>query len=327
VRATRFAEPPTIDGRLDEDVWHKAAVLDDFYQTEPGDNVRPSHPTEVRIGYDARFLYIGIRAIDQPGQVRSTVARRDDLSGNDYVAVWLDTFNDRRRAYVLLFNPLGIQGDGVFTEGQGIDFSVDVVMQSKGRVTDDGYTVEVAVPFTSLRYEAGPGKRWGVHVLRTVRHLDEWDTWMPLRRESRDFRTATFTQFLEQAGHITGVENIGGERTLELIPTLAFLETGRRVSLSPGSAERFVNQPLHVDPGLTAKLSLSSGVTLDATLNPDFAQVEADQLVVTANQRFPIFYQRHSRGRRPRLLRASGTKHAAYQCVVDWAGLQPGLPC
>lgn len=299
VKVSRFAEPPTIDGSLDEVAWRQAGVLKDFYQTEPGDNVRPSHPTEVRIGHDAEYLYIGIHAIDAAGQVRSTVARRDDLSGNDYVAVWLDTFNDRRRAYVLLFNPLGVQGDGVFTEGQGIDFSVDVVMQSQGRVTDDGYTVEVAVPFTSLRYEAGPGKQWGVHVLRIVRHLDEWDTWMPLRRESRDFRTATFTQFLEQAGHITGIENVGFERTLELIPTLALSETGRRVrSLPPSppvssvaSADRLINQAIHADPGLTAKVTLSSGVTLDATLNPDFAQVEADQLVVTANQRFPIFFE------------------------------------
>jgi len=301
VRSARFAEPPVIDGRLDEEVWKKAAVLQDFYQTEPGDNVRPSHPTIVLIGHDAGFLYIGIHAIDQPGQVRSTVAKRDDLSGNDYVAVWLDTFNDQRRAYVLLFNPLGVQGDGVFTEGQGIDFSVDVVMRSQGKVTDDGYAVEVAVPFRSLRYEAGPGKPWGVHVLRIVRYLDEWDTWMPLRRESRDFRTATFTQFLEQAGRITGIENVGLERTLELIPTLTLSESGRRVRslppapsssiVAPADPGRFVNQAILADPGLTAKVSLSSGMTLDATLNPDFAQVEADQLVVTANQRFPIFFE------------------------------------
>ena len=299
-RATRFAEAPTIDGRLDEGIWRQAAVLKDFYQTEPGDNVKATHPTEVRIGYDASFLYIGIRASDEPGQVRSTVAKRDDLSGDDYVAVWLDTFNDQRRAYVLLFNPLGVQADGLFTEGRGIDFSVDVVMQSQGRVTDEGYAVEVAVPFTSLRYEAGPGKFWGAHVLRIVRHLDEWDTWMPLRRESRDFRTAAFTQFLEQAGRITGIENVGFERTLELIPTLALSETGRRVrpadsaqpttNFSP-DPYRFLNQPVRADPGLTAKVTLSSGVALDATLNSDFADVEADQLVVTANQRFPIFFE------------------------------------
>ncbi|HJZ80903.1 MAG TPA: DUF5916 domain-containing protein [Pyrinomonadaceae bacterium] len=295
VKAARFANRPVIDGQLDEEVWSQAGVLKDFYQTEPGDNVRPPHPTEVRIGYDAKFLYLGIHAGDQQGQVRSTVAKRDDLSGNDYVAVWLDTFNDRRRAYVLLFNPLGVQGDGVFTEGQGIDFSVDVVMQSQGRLTEAGYTIEVAIPFTSLRYEAGPGKLWGVHVLRLVRHLDEWDTWMPLRRESRDFRTATFTQFLEQEGHVTGIEDVGRERTIELIPTLVVSETGERrpaaINQLFPDAGHLVNRPPHFDPGLTAKLSLSSGVTLDATFNPDFAQVEADQLVITANQRFPIFFE------------------------------------
>jgi len=167
-------------------------------------------------------------------------------------------------------------------------------------ITADGYTVEVAIPFASLRYEAGGGKLWGVHVLRLIRHLDEWDTWMPLRRESRDFNTATFIRFMEQAGHISGIENVGRERTLELIPTLTLSETGRRVRSIPHGQTlanpalvdpgRFVNQPMKTDPGLTAKLTLSSGVTLDAAFNPDFAQVEADQLAVTANQRFPIFY-------------------------------------
>jgi hypothetical protein len=294
VKVSRFDKPPVIDGRLDEEVWQRAGVLRDFFQTEPGDNVKPPHPTEVRIGYDARFVYIGIHAGDQQGQVRSTVARRDDLSSNDYVAVWLDTFNDRRRAYVLQFNPVGAQSDGVFTEGQGIDFSVDVVMQSQGRLTADGFTVEVAIPFSSLRYEAGPGKLWGIHVLRTVRHLDEWDSWMPLRRESRDFQTSTFTQFLEQEGHLAGIEDVGGERTIELIPTVTVSETGARTRTVPLTANddpgHFVNRPAHLDPGLTAKLSLSGGVTLNATVNPDFAQVEADQLVVTANQRFPVFF-------------------------------------
>jgi hypothetical protein len=300
VNVPRFEQPPVIDARLDEAVWQKTAVLKDFLQTQPGDNIKASHPTEVRIGYDAKFLYIGISAFDESGQVRATVAKRDELAGNDYVNVWLDTFNDRRRAYVLLFNPFGVQADGVFTEGQGIDYSVDLVMQSKGMITPDGYTIEVAIPWVSLRFEVGKGKLWGVHVLRVIRHLDEWDTWMPLRRESRDFNTATFTQFLEQAGQITGIESVGNERTLELIPTLTVSETGQRkrslplplTTTNPALIDsgRLVNQPLHADPGLTAKVVLSSGVTLDAALNPDFAQVEADQLVVTANQRFPIFF-------------------------------------
>lgn len=293
----RFENRPIIDGSLNEDEWKQAAVIKDFLQTQPGINTEPSRRTEVRFGYDAGFLYIGILASDDPERVRATVAKRDDLSGNDYVSVWLDTFNDARRAYVLLFNPLGVQADAIFTEGQGIDFSFDLVMQSKGQVTPEGYTVEVAIPFTSLRYEAGGGKPWGAHVIRVIRHLDEWDTWMPLRRESRDFSASTFTRFLEQEGSVTGIENIGGERTLEFIPTLTLAETGRRVRSLPAvnpailDTGRFVNQPVEVEPGLTAKVTLSSGVTLDAAINPDFAQVEADQLVVTANQRFPVFFE------------------------------------
>jgi hypothetical protein len=180
---TRFKQPPVVDGLLDDVVWQNATLFNDFLQTQPGDNIKASQPTEVRIGYDAKFLYLGIHAFDESSQVRATVAKRDDLSGNDYVAVWLDTFNDQRRAYVLLFNPLGVQADGIFTEGQGIDWSVDVVMQSRGTIGETGYMIEASIPFASLRYEAGRGKSWGVHLIRSVRHLDEWDTWMPLRRE------------------------------------------------------------------------------------------------------------------------------------------------
>ncbi|HKE57110.1 MAG TPA: DUF5916 domain-containing protein, partial [Pyrinomonadaceae bacterium] len=301
IHVTRFKQPPVVDGLLDDVVWQSATLFNDFLQTQPGDNSKASQPTEVRIGYDARFLYLGIHAFDQSGQVRATVAKRDDLSGNDYVAVWFDTFNDQRRAYVLLFNPLGVQADGIFTEGQGIDWSVDVVMQSRGTITEDGYMIEASIPFASLRYEAGKGKSWGVHLIRSVRHLDEWDTWMPLRRESRNFNTSTFIRFLEQAGSITGIEDVGRERTLELIPTVTVSETGQRVRALPHALTlgnpllldpgRFVNQPIKLEPGLTAKLTLSSGVTFDAAINPDFAQVETDQLVVTANQRFPIFFE------------------------------------
>lgn len=297
---SRFETPPVIDGKMDEEIWKKAAVLKDFLQTQPADNVAATHPTEIRIAYDQKNLYIGIHAFDEKGQVRATVARRDDLSGNDYTAVWLDTFNDNRRAYVLLYNPLGIQADAIFTEGQTLDYSVDIVMQSKGILTDDGYTIEAQIPFSSLRYEVGKDKLWGIHVLRKVGHLDEWDTWMPLRRESRDFNTSTFTRFLEQAGHIRGIENIEGKRTLELIPNVTFAETGRRlrtiprltINQNPGLLDhgRFVNEALKPDIGLTAKLTLTSGVTLDAAINPDFAQVETDELVVTANQRYPIFF-------------------------------------
>jgi hypothetical protein len=132
VTVPRCAEPPVIDGRLDEGCWSSAAALGGFVQTKPGDNAPPSRATSVLLAYDAQALYIGIRASDDPSKVRATVARRDDVLDDDHVVLYLDTFDDRRRAYVLIFNPLGIQQDGIYTEGREIDYSVDVVMQSKG---------------------------------------------------------------------------------------------------------------------------------------------------------------------------------------------------
>src|SRR5262249_42195407 len=164
----RFDTPPIIDGRLDDPVWRGAAALRDFHQTQPGDNTAPSYPTTILIGYDNQRLYLGIHAADDPKKVRATVAKRDDITSDDYIAIYLDTFNDRRRAYLLMFNPLGAQQDGLYSEGSEPDFSVDVVMESKGVLTEDGYSIEVAIPFKSLRYEAGKGKLWGVHALRYV---------------------------------------------------------------------------------------------------------------------------------------------------------------
>ncbi|HEX8687335.1 MAG TPA: sugar-binding protein, partial [Pyrinomonadaceae bacterium] len=294
VRIPRFEAAPVIDGRLDEEVWNGAARLKDFYQIEPGDNSTPSRATEVLLGYDARTLYLAFRAHDDPSKVRATIARRDAVSGDDHVGIYLDTYNDKRKAYSLYFNPYGIQADAVFTEGVGEDYSVDVVMQSKGVVGDGGYVVEVAIPFKSLRYEAGKDKLWGVHVFRFIKRFDdERDSWMPISRD----KSGT----LSQAGHLTGLEDLWAGRTLEVIPTLTFSQTGRRVrALTPAAVGadptlqdpgRFINPAVEADPGVTARLHVTPTVVLDLTVNPDFAQVEADQLVVTANQRFPIFFQ------------------------------------
>ena len=123
---------------LTEAVWQSAAVLKDFYQIDPGDNIAPSKPTEVLLGYDSKFLYIAFRAFDEPDKIRSTVAKRDNIFTDDYVGFYLDTFNDQRRAFEIFFNPLGIQGDGVLTEGRGEDFSVDLLLESKGIIGPEG---------------------------------------------------------------------------------------------------------------------------------------------------------------------------------------------
>jgi hypothetical protein len=298
VRVPRFESAPVIDGKLDDAIWKSAAVFKDFYQTNPGDNIAPSKPTEMFMGYDAHTLYIAFHCFDEPDKVRATVPKRDNIWDDDYVGMFLDTFNDQRKAYAFFFSPLGVQADGTLTESQGEDYSPDIVMESKGALTSDGYVVEIAIPFKSLRYEAGKGKQWGAHFFRRIKRFNnELDSWMP---NSRDISGT-----LIQAGHLTGLEDISTERTLELIPSITISETGRRVRAFPpqpaGSAAkgtaavvdqgRFLNRPVELDLGLTAKYTLTPTVTLDFAYNPDFAQVEADATVVTANQRFPIFFQ------------------------------------
>ncbi|MFZ0062435.1 MAG: DUF5916 domain-containing protein [Pyrinomonadaceae bacterium] len=292
VTVPKFEKPPTVDGVLNDPVWQGAAVLKDFYQIDPGDNTAPSKPTEVLIGYDSRFLYIAFRAFDEPDKIRSTVAKRDNIFQDDYVGFYLDTFNDKRRAFEIFFNPLGIQGDGLLTEGRGEDFSIDLLLESKGTINQEGYVVEIAIPFKSLRYEAGKGKLWGAHFFRRIQRFNrELDSWMPFSR--------SIDGNMNQAGHLGGLEGISVERTIELIPSLTLSQDGRFVrtyGVFPGTPAaltdpgRIVNQPIAFDPGLTAKFIPSPAMTLDLAINPDFAQVEADQLVVTANQRFPIFF-------------------------------------
>ncbi|HEY0462144.1 MAG TPA: carbohydrate binding family 9 domain-containing protein [Pyrinomonadaceae bacterium] len=284
-RIPRFESAPVIDGQLNDGIWKTAALFGDFLQIQPGDNVAPSAPTEVLMGYDAKHLYIAFRIKQDRDKIRANVARRDNIFDDDYVGVYLDTFNDRRQAYAIFFNPLGIQADGTFSESGGEDYSVDLVMESKGVLTEDGYTIEVAIPFKSLRYEAGKDKQWGIHIFRRVKwNNNELDSWQRGNRST--------SGSLNKAGKITGLEDISTTRQVEIIPSFTLSETGRRTRypLDVTRAGRFVNEGLKGDFGMTAKFSLTPTITLDFAYNPDFAQVEADAPVTTANQRFPIYF-------------------------------------
>lgn len=286
VRIPKVESAPLIDGKLDDAVWQNAALFGEFLQTQPGDNSAPTHPTEAMIAYDCKNLYIAFKVKQDRDKVRATVARRDNIFNDDYIGVFLDTFNDQRQAYIFFFNPLGVQGDGTMTEGRGEDYSVDLLYESKGVVTEDGYTIEAAIPFKSLRYEAGKNKNWGIHIFRRVKYNNnELDSWMPMNR--------SISGMLNQAGKITGLEGIETTRQLEINPSLTLSESGRRTRFTfDGNPNgRFVNDGLKAEFGMTAKFSLTPTVTLDFAYNPDFAQVEADAPVSTANVRFPIFFQ------------------------------------
>lgn len=290
VEITYFETPPSIDGVIDEEIWQSAAVLKDFYETQPGDNDSPTFPTDVLIGYDSKNLYLAVKATDTSGSLRATIPRRDDIFADDHVIFYLDTFHDKQRAYILAFSPLGIQQDGLFNEATGEDYSVDIVMTSKGVVSENGYTIEVAIPFKSFRFASGKDNPWGIHIIRRKKNPNnEQNSWMPLDR--------TKSGFLNQEGRINGFDRIGKEKTLELIPSIVAAQTGRRVRPTPVGpvnpvvdTGRIVNEGINTDIGLTAKFVPSPDFTIDLAINPDFAQVEADQPVITANQRFPIFF-------------------------------------
>ena len=278
VTVPKFASSPIIDGKLGDDIWKQAAILKDLIQTQPGDNIRASKPTEVFLGYDERNFYVAFKCWDEKDKIRATVTTRDNVLNEDNVRIWLDTYDDKRRAYMLAFNPLGIQQDGIYTEGQNPDFNLDILMESKGVIEDWGWSVEIKIPFKSLRYTAGKGKFWGINVGRNIDRLnDEFDSWVPLPRGVQGF--------LNQFGKITGLDEIKTERTFEIIPTLTVKETGKRLSQN-----KFSNPPIQPDFGFTAKYSITPNVTLDAAYNPDFADTEADAPIVEANQRFPTFF-------------------------------------
>lgn len=303
IKIPKIELPPTIDGKPDEETWKQAAVFKDFYQTYPGDNTASSKPTEVMMMYDEKNLYIAFKCWDEKDKIRATIAKRDEVFGEDNVRMWLDTYNDQRRAYVIGFNPLGIQQDGIFTEGQGADFSVDIVMESKGVIEDWGWSVEVKIPFKSLRYAAGKGKMWGFNVARNIDRLnDEFDQWLPDDRN--------VSGFLIKHGKITGLDDVKFERTLEVVPSVTISETGSRKRTIPSSGfstlgrydpifnpngiqepGKFVNDPIKKDIGVNLKYTITPNITLDAAVNPDYAEIEADAVVVTANQRFPIFFR------------------------------------
>jgi hypothetical protein len=302
VKIPKFTAVPVIDGKLDDEAWKTAAVFKDFIQTGPGNNIAPSRQTEVYMGYDEKNLYIAFKCYDDKDKIRATVANRDGVFGEDNVRAWLDTYNDQRRAYVIGFNPFGIQQDGIYTEGQGADFSVDIVMESKGSIEEWGWGVEVKLPFKSIRYAAGKNKLWGIDFARNIdRFNDEFDQWMPDDRN--------VSGFLVKHGRISGLDEVKAERSLEIVPSITVSETGKRKKTLATSLLRnngfdpvfnpvgvtdpgkFVNDPAKQDIGVTLKYTITPNVTLDAAINPDFAEIEADAPVVTANQRFPIFFQ------------------------------------
>jgi len=196
VQVPRFEEASVhIDGRLDEARWAEAAVLGGFTQYEPVEGIESSESTELRVFYTHEAIYFGVRAHDSdPSSILARLGERDRaVFGDDWVRIMLDTFDDKRQAYVFYVNPLGLQTDGLWIEGLrrgrgggfggiSIDFNPDFIWESDGRVDEEGWTAEIRVPYVSLRFREVPSQDWGIQVAREVKRRGFKQSWAPLTK-------------------------------------------------------------------------------------------------------------------------------------------------
>src|SRR6188472_3384926 len=278
VRPPRIEADVTVDGVLDEAAWARAALLTGFSQYSPTDGVPASDSTEVLIWYAPGAIYFGIRAYEAHGGVHATLADRDRIDADDFVQILLGTFGDGRQATVFAVNPLGVQSDGALVEtgsvrgGNGFtsavvqretaDLSPDYVFDSKGRVTDWGYEVEVRIPFKSLRYQAAQEQTWVLNVTRQVQHSGHEDSWAPARRAR--------ASFLGQGGRLVGLTDLHRGLVLDLNPSVTSRTTG---APSPTGWHYQGGSP---EFGGTVRWGISNNLSLTGTTNPDFSQVESD---------------------------------------------------
>jgi hypothetical protein len=271
-----------IDAHLDEPSWQSALQFQLNYETDPGENIPALVKTEVLVIRDDKNIYFALRCYDpDPSAIRAWYSDRDNYFFDDLININLDTFNDKRRNYFFGCNPLGIQRDGIETPFY-TDTSWDAIWDSAGRITEIGYIIEMAIPFSSLQFQRTRGSQlWGLDISRwyqrSVRHRLGL---VPLDRNNNSYQS----QFLK----IKGFEGIKQGKNLEINPTLTSSRTDERDSFPSGSI-----QPLSrkTEVGITAKWGASANFTLSGAINPDFSQVEADAQQMDINQPFALFYE------------------------------------
>jgi hypothetical protein len=292
VKPPRIEADIRIDGVLDEPAWAQAAVLTGFSRYAPTDGVAADDSTDVLVWYSANAIHFGFRAYAAPGTVNATLADRDKIYSDDYIGVFLGTFNNGREATVFASNPLGIQGDGIVVErgatsGGGFgsltvgreptDISPDYHFQSKGRITEYGYEVEFRIPFKSLRYQSAATQIWSVNVLRKVQSRGGYEyTWAPSLRAAQSF--------IGQFGRLQDLTDLQRGLVLDVNPVI----TARSVG-APVTADRY-EYDSKAEFGGNVRWGITNNWTLNGTVNPDFAEVESDAGQIVNDPRRALFF-------------------------------------
>jgi len=260
--------PPVIDGIIDDPIWVKACCGDSFVQVEPHEGVSPTERTNFKMCYDNKNLYVLIVAYDNtPSQIISMMARRDDIHRCDLVGIVLDTYFDKRTAFEFTVNPAGIKYDAVYANDERFnpDASWDPVWDVATNITDSGWIAEMRIPFNQLRFAERGEQIWGLEVYRYIHRNQESSLWQ--------FIPQNAAGFVSHFGELRGIKGISVPKRVEILP----YGVSKYHHYEPESGNPFApGQSTSATAGLDAKIGLSSDLTMDVTLNPDFGQVEAD---------------------------------------------------
>ena len=278
-----------IDGVLDDEAWANAPVLTGFTQFDPVEGVPATQRTEARVLLTEDAIYFSVKAYDDmEGGVRATLGDRDSFGfSDDYVRFIVDTFNDHRRGYVIMVNPLGVQQDGLWVVGGGgrrerrmgppIDWNPDFVWDSEGKVFDGGYSVEVKLPLKSIKFREAEVQDWGLQIERRIARNGYSESWAPV--------TANVANRMEQFGRLTGLQNLDPGLFIEINPVQTFSRQG----VYDADAGALQRGGIDGDFGFNMTYGITSNLTLDGTYNPDFSQVEADAGQIAVNERFALY--------------------------------------
>jgi hypothetical protein len=262
---------------LNEIGWSEAVRAANFAETRPGDQTKPPVETEALVAYDDANFYIAFIAHDNPKAIRSSLRDRDQIWADDNIGLILDTYGDAAWAYEIFVNPLGIQGDLRWTP-QGEDDVFNIIYHSRGKITSTGYQVEVAIPFSSLRFPDKPAQTWRVTFWRNhPRDSRRQYSWAALNRDDPCFPC--------QFGTLTGLENVKPGGTFELLPSVVGFQSGQLLdSENPNSG--FENSKVDGQASLGLQYAFTPSLNAEATYNPDFSQVESDAAQIDVSTTF-----------------------------------------
>jgi hypothetical protein len=272
-----ISRAPVIDGKLDDPVWATALKWGDFKTFKPDYGKEPSQRTEGYLLHDEENIYFAFRAYDNdPGKIKASISKRDAMGSDDFVGIFLDTFNTKQTAYMFLINPLGIQGDGILDQNGNSDDKYDMVWYSKGQIDDQGYTVEGRIPLQSIRFPSGKSVTMMAAFFRQIVRTSEMVSFPPLYPDKGSLIAQTQPVVFSDLKY---------KRVVEILPAMTH---SQHFAADQGRMRRDENK---TDLSLTAKVGLTSDMTLDGAVNPDFSQVESDAGQIDFNRRYALFFR------------------------------------